>query len=239
MSILLFLNSAFSKGYAQEDIIFVISYSEKDYFIYKIANDIVNEISQKINMKITLVELPPKRAIDYLLKNKVHADIGRIEYYQNIAQDLIKIKESIIELNIHAYSMKEEIKVSDWGSLDKLSISYIEGRIFKKQFLDNHKNAHYVNSIYSGFKMIESNHVDVYLDYSELADPVLYNDERLQDSKILKLEPSLELMKFYVFFAPEYHELAKKFEKAFYEMKEDGTYKKIISRHSNIMKSLH
>lgn len=225
------LNSAALVAYAQEDIVIAISDTEEHYAINKIANEIISGISQKTNMKMKLIALPAKRAIRYLRTHKVHADIGRIEYFENIVQDTIKIKEIIIELTIHAYSANKQIVVDDWDSLEPLEIASIDGRIFNDQFLYKHKKTNYINSIYSGLKMLEAKHVDIYIDYSELVDPVLKNDKRFKDSHIIKQVPPLELMKFYVFFSSEYPEIAKKFEKAFIELKEEGTYQKIISKY--------
>jgi len=197
--------------------------------IFKIGQKLIEKINQKANIDIKLIYLPRKRAqIELFYGELIQADLSRIFEFQELNPTLIRIKENIGSSPLYVYTHNSlKLDVSSWKSLKEYKIVYVRGTRYIKKFLNNHKYLHSVSTNLQAFRFLSANRADIHISLPMVANPIL-NSKELKNHKIKVIYPPIDYIRTYTFFNQGYEKIAKKFEKALIEIKEDGTYDEIL-----------
>lgn len=197
---------------------------------FKLGTKILKEISKKIGHEIELIALPHKRAKFMLKKGQIDAELARVSEYAVFSDSLIMVNEPIVKLPFYMYSTNSNIKITDIKDIEnlkRLRVVTLRGQEFLKRYL-NDFNLSFVDSIKSGFLFLYKDRADIFITNGISASTVLNSLEQ-KKLGINRIEPPIAIVNGYTFFTANNAEIAKKFEKALIEIKEEGIYDKIFS----------
>ncbi|MFK5895313.1 MAG: transporter substrate-binding domain-containing protein [Pseudomonadota bacterium] len=193
---------------------------------FVIATKITDEIARRMDEKIELISLPPDRAIALLKRGKIQAEFARIRAYQDKVPNSIRVKESLGAYPIFAYSINDKIVIDGWSSLKAYKLVTNRGFLFTKDKLKG-KRINLIDSKLAAFKSLILKRAEIYIDLGINTEQYLLLPE-IKQAKIKKLLPAIDFIKVYPFFAPQYPELAKRYEQALKSMKADGSFARIM-----------
>ena len=203
---------------------FVADKSERSY---RIGDRLLQEISKKMQIKITLISLPGKRAVVLLREGKIHADLSRIAAFQKRVPEAIRIEEFLASTPYYVYSsLAESFPVDDWDSLKPYKIVTVRGLVFIDQYLSEH-HTHKVGSMKAAFGFIKNKRADLYIENVLAASAFLQSDD-FDSEGITRLEPAIAILKSYTFFSARYPNFAKKYQQALEAIKEEGIYQDVF-----------
>ena len=198
---------------------------------FKLSAMLLNEISKKTGDEMELIILPPEKAMVMLQAGRIDAEIARIKEYSKDYNELIMVNEPVATIPFYAYSMNKEIDITNIKALKKLRVAYVQGQIFTSVFFKDHK-LFSADSVRSGLLYLYNNQADIFVTDGFTAHRIsqAINTAELG---IYKLEPPIAITNIHTFFNSKHTELAKRFEKALLEIKNEEKYKKVYKEHIN------
>ena len=194
---------------------------------FKVIEEILDTVSVKMDVKLTLVSMPAKRSQVLLNKGLIVGEIARGKGYQKEVPNAIRIERPVITLPIHAYTTTLEFDIDGWNSIRNYSIVILRGVHFDTKLEEFDIN--YVNSNTIGFHFLEAKRADIFavdligaLAILEEIDP--------KGAKFKRLEPALEYTAKYAYISDKYAYLADKLNNTLNEIIKDGTMYKMIRK---------
>lgn len=215
---------------ASEPIIIATMQPPASYMHSKISQ-IVDAISKKMDKEIILKYYSSHRATRLLNGNRIHAEILRIARYQYQAISSIRINEPIVTTPIYAYSYQKIDNINSWNSIKPYKIVAIRGFYYIEAFMHTHK-VHLVNNAASAFKFLKAKRADILIDHIRSANAVLRSPQ-FDGEGIFRLEPPISSMNVYSYFSASYPQLAKQYEQAVIELKNEGVIQNILKLEAN------
>jgi len=195
---------------------------------FKIAKQLVKEISSRMNRDIVLLYYPVKRSIHLLERGFIHADLSRVASFQNLVPSAIRVEEYVTQIPYYAYSsMPDVFKVEGWNSLKPYSMVIVRGFQFSEHYLQHHKT-HKIGSSLAAFKFLRAKRADIFVESSILAESTLRMDG-FDTEGITRLEPPVDYLKSYTYFSHKYPKLAEQYASALISIKAEGILKKILN----------
>lgn len=192
----------------------------------RIGTEILKAISKKIGHEIELLALPPKRAQYMLKKGQIDADIARFSSFGDSNASLIMVNEPFLKVPFYAYTMSPDIKIHSIECIKPYRIVTLRGiKLIKHRVKD--LDVQLVDSIKSGFLFLYKNRADIFINDGISAKKIL-NSPEIKKLGIIRLEPPLIIAEVHTFFTPSNADIAKKYERALIEIKQEGIYDKIL-----------
>ncbi|MFH1915348.1 MAG: transporter substrate-binding domain-containing protein [Pseudomonadota bacterium] len=187
-------------------------------------DQIVAEAFRRIGIKVEIVYTPTKRSLVSVNDGLLDGELNRIEGMEQEFPNLIRVPEPNMQMNFVAFA-KRDISISDWESIRGLRIGLVSGWRILEQKTENFPNVTHLTEIVTLFDMLEMGRLDVVL-YSKLTG---YEElHRLGYSDIRHLTPPLCVMDMFLYLHKSHSELIVPVAVALREMKQDGTYNKIV-----------
>ncbi len=193
---------------------------------FRLGVKVLKEISKRTGYKMELITLPTKRAQVMLERGEIDADLARVKEFSNYNDSLIMVKEPIAKLPFHAYSTKKDLSVKDIKNSKDLRIVAVRGQVFPQTYFKDSEIL-LTNSIRSGFWFLHKNRADIFV-AEGISAQTTADILELEKMGIYKLNPPLAIVDGYTFFTADNTEIAKKYEKALIEIKQEGIYDKIF-----------
>lgn len=213
-------------SFAEETLVMGVVTDESER-TFRIAENLLQEISKKMGVEIKLTSLPAKRAIVSLKNGKIHGEFSRIASYQDSVPGAIKVKEPITSLPLHVYTVSQNFKVNGWDSLEPYSIVTVRGYSFVDNYLRDHKT-YAVGSAKFAFGFLKAERADLFISDHLTASSILDSPD-FDSESIKKLEPPVTVLNTYTFFSPKHPDFVESYHKALVEVKEEGVYQRIIT----------
>jgi len=194
---------------------------------YKVAEELLSEISKVSGIKLKLVYLPLKRSTFQLNRGGIHAEFARIANYQEHVPNTIRIIEPVATIPVYVYTLKADFEVSGWGSLKPYKVLRVHGSLYSKKNLQKHDTQTVLTPL-QAFRLLEANRADVFpLDY--LSAQGILNLPEFRNTLIRRLDEPVHILRTYTFFSADYPKEALRFQEALIKLKESGVYKKILN----------
>ena len=210
--------------------------SDIDSQAFLTADKLVQQISLTMATPIKLIYLPAKRATLLLSSGEIHAELARIPSYQQSIPLAIKVPEPIFQTPYFAYTVSTDFKVNGWQSLKPYKIVTVRGRTFVDEFLSTHRTEK-VDSTKAALRFLQAGRADIFIAIPYNVELYL-NQKGSEFSNLRKLYPAVAHFNLYTFFAEDYSELARDFNRALIKLKEDGQYQAIVTSKVRKNKSL-
>ncbi len=197
---------------------------------FRLGTKVLKAISLKIGHEIELITLPHKRAKLMLEKGQIDAELARVKQYADTSDSLIIVNEPIVKFPFFAYSIDSDIKINgikDIENFKHLKIITLRGQEFAKVYLKD-LNLSFVDSVKSAFLFLYKGRADIFI-ANGISTSTVLNSLEQEKLGINRLEPPLAVVNGYTFFNANNADIARKFEIALKEIKQEGIYDKIFS----------
>lgn len=185
---------------------------------------IVQEAFRRIGVRAEIVFTNTRRSLVDVNDGVLDAEINRIEGMERSYPNLVQVPEPNMQMHFVAFA-KEDIPISGWGSIRRLRVGMVQGWKILEQHTKNFPNLTSLTEISKLFELLERDRLDVVL-YSKLTGyEELY---KLGYKDIQALSPPLVVKDMFLYLNKSHKDLATPMAEALREMKQDGTYDKII-----------
>ncbi len=224
----LFLYLPVSSGFAA-DKAFVIGTSYKLLFSDEdqtgMLDLLVKETFKRIGIDVDIPYIPAERSMYSANKGLHDGVLNRIEGLEKTYVNLIRVPESNMDFKFVAFSKKHELTTDNWATLYPLRVGFIKGWKILEQNLKGHPDITYANSAEQLFRMLDKDRIDIAI-YGELVGYAQLHSMKIDSFKVL--QPPLATRKMYLYLHKKHKNIVPDAANALKEMKEDGTYDKIV-----------
>lgn len=187
-------------------------------------DQIVTEAFRRIGIKVEIVFTTTKRSLVDVNDGMLDGELNRIEGMELSFPNLVRVPEPNMQMHFVAFS-KKDIPISDWESIKELRIGIVRGWKILEQNTKGFPNVTYLTEIATLFEMLAMDRLDVVL-YSKLTG---YEElHKLGYDDIRHLTPPLCVSDMFLYLHKSHNELVAPVAEALREMKQDGTYDKIV-----------
>jgi len=189
-------------------------------------NKLTTEIFKRLNIKHQFHSLPSRRSLINTNSGEHDGNIARIKGMEKKWPNLVIIPESIIEWEFTAYTKgKINIPVKNWESLKPYSVSFIRGwQIYEKNLKDA-KQVQHVRNAPQLFRLLMSGRVQIAM-FEKLQAGYWFKQLNISPTA---LQPAITKKKLYIYLHKKHKELIPAMVKTIQQIKQDGSYKKILS----------
>lgn len=195
---------------------------------YKIAQAMANDLSRRLQVNLTVVNLPGQRSIEYLKSGKIDGDWSRVDGFSKVVPGLIKVSEPMATHPFLAYSLKHNLKINGWKSLKPLRVVYLRGwKIIERELSGFHDYLHPVDDASIALSLLTANRADVFIHVPYVIEPLLKTKE-FKYSGIQALRPPLDYQNVHTYLLEKHQDLAERMARALKKMKRDGSYDALV-----------
>lgn len=218
-----------------EPLLFAIVGVKEESSSFRAIKLMATAIAQRCSTEIRLIELPPKREIEYFLSGELDGSVASPGRRAENTPELIKVLEPTATFPVYAYAKNADISIDGWDSLKNYRVAYIEGLMYgepnnsRKKDNDVPFNDVPFNDVAGGLRFVESGRADVFV-HSPFGVESLLRSGEFKNSGIVSLQPALDIFSTYIFVLSKHAELAECFNIALKNMKKDKSYEKILGR---------
>ena len=186
---------------------------------------IVIEAFRRIGVKAEIVFTSAKRSLVDVNEGQLDGEINRIEGMEQSFPNLVRVPEPNMQMYFVAFA-KRDIPISDWESLRGLRIGMVRGWKILERNTKGFPKVTQLTEVSTLFDMLEIDRLDVVL-YSKLTG---YDElHKLGYEDIHHLSPPLRVKDMFLYLNKSHEDLVAPVAKALREMKQDGTYDKIVN----------
>ena len=197
------------------------------------------EAFKRLGYRFTYNIFPPQRGLIEADSGRVDGAATRVEFDKSLQKqfpNLIRVKEPVYKASYAAYSKNHSIHFQGWESLrgKDYIIGYVRGmKVFEKslpEYVDKNKTLE-ITDIRLAIRMLASGRMDILLENEMSMKSSLRNEEfRGLDIRCIG---SLDHFFLYPYLHKKHAELVPKLAAVLKDMKEDGSYEKIIELAEN------
>lgn len=185
---------------------------------------IVTEAFRRIGVQAEIVFITPKRSLVAVNEGIMDGEINRIEGMEKTFPNLVRVPEANMQMHFVAFA-KRDILISDWNSLKGLKIGVVRGWKILERNVKDFPGVTCLTEISTLFRMLNQGRLDVVL-YSKLTG---YEElHKLGFVDIHHLAPALCSRDMFLYLHKSHKKLIAPVAEALREMKQDGTYDKIV-----------
>jgi len=174
---------------------------------------------------------PSLRSLMYSNSGRIDGELHRVYEFHEISDgkypNLIRIESKLLSIWLSAFSIKEK-EIKKWEDLKDYKVIYYRGRKNVEKYLKANIPFEQVSTSVTdsqAFKMLAAGRIDVVISESVAGKQILTNNPAYRNIKeIAKLEET----KIYSYINKKHKDLALKIAKTIEEMKQDGTFAKIV-----------
>lgn len=215
-------------------IVVAVSVIDKSEEIHSLIDSYLQEISRRVGLDFQPVYLPSQRSIHMLKRGEIHAEISRIAAYKRYVPNTIMVPEPLMTIPYHVYTLKKDITINGWKSLEPYSLATVSGSILAKEYLHNH-TVYELESTFAAFNFLLHGRADCFVENEAAALATLARPE-FTDNPLKKLQPPIAQLNTYTFFSGNYPQIAKRYSQALSDMKDDGSYSRLFLHWKATMK---
>lgn len=185
---------------------------------------IIKDLARRLDRRIELVRLPPERALVSVNQGISDMELPRIAGMEKQYPNLVMVDEKLIDYMFVAFS-RNRLAVASWDDLEDKRVGYLLGwKIFENSVPNPHL-ATKLRKPVQLFRMLNQGRIDVAL-YERYAGWNIIESDGLKG--IEECPRPLAHKPMYIYLHSDKAGLAPDIAKCLRQMKEDGTYKKIM-----------
>ena len=196
---------------------------------FRIAQSIATEMALRSGTEITLMAIPSKRVNAYLRSEEIDGNFSRTGELSQESRGLIRVAEPAATFPIYAYVTRKDLVIDEWESLKPYKVAYTaDTQFIESKLMSNKTEIFPFVDVAAGLNFLASGRVDVFVHSPFVVEALLKKDE-WKETGIHALLPPIDFLLVHLDVLPKHAELAKRFEIALRNMKDDKTYHKIMS----------
>lgn len=203
---------------------------------------IYSDLFARLGRDFELIHQPAKRSILDVNSGTYDGDAARIFDLNknNPYPDIIRVDESVMNMELVAFTTKSTIKINGWQSLK--SKSYITGHSRGYKIIESNlpkyidkKQIVIVTDIEQGLKMLKAGRLDIFIDILGFEETIFQKTDEFKNSGI-KSAGVLEVLVLYPYINKKHQALIPQIIKALQAMKNDGTHENLLNLASKTIK---
>lgn len=183
------------------------------------------EAFKRINVKLETVSLPAERALINANSGIIDGDISRIAGLNNKYKNLVQVNEKIMNWEFVAYSNKNINLDAGWNSLIPYSVSIINGWKILEKNVPSEVELTKVKNPQQLFSMLKSQRSDLII-YEKWSGRYYLKTKKITDIHLVT--PALIVKEMFIYLHRRHNKLIVKLAVSLKNMKNDGTYQKIM-----------
>jgi len=232
---LIFTSFAFKSAPANtmQTMVFATSFPKESFF-YKKYQEIYTEAFMRLGYQFELNVYPSKRLAQVVNSGIIDGDVSRIKQMHsgNRYPNMVRVDESITEMNISAFTHNKELKINRWDAFtqNNLKIAYPRGyRIVEINLpgvVDKSRIIEISDSL-QGCRMLIGERFDVLIDVKRTIELLLQENE-FKDHQV-KHAGILETIILYPYLHKKNDYLVAKLAHTLKNMKEEGVFEQIVN----------
>ncbi|MBU6952289.1 ABC transporter substrate-binding protein [Hahella sp. HN01] len=188
--------------------------------ITKISVDIMANAYQRLGLTLKVLPQPGQRSLLTADSGLIDGELFRIKGMDEIYKNLIRVPIAIVEIDIVAFSRKENsIVITGWESLTPYKVGYNRGVKVIEENLLPPTRVEPSNTVENALKMLDAGRTDIAID-GLLNGLMIINDLGLDN--IVSIEPPLEVIHGYHYLHKKNLHLLKPLTEVLREMEEAG-----------------
>ena len=185
---------------------------------------LMRKVYQQAGYPTRFVTLSVARSENLLHSGDVDAELARAEGLDKISENMIKVPEPLMTVNIAAYTLRNDITSASTENLDALRIGIRHGLTIDKRF--NPKNLTQVYRLDQLAQMLKHNRIDVAI-LSETS--AFFSKHKFNLNNLRALAPELARFNVYHYIHKRHRNLIPQLSRRIRELKDDGTIKAMIT----------
>ena len=229
-SLILFLLSPVS-GQAVEQITFTGGQPLNQYQP-SIIVPVLSEAFKRNGIIFKAVHNPSLRSLLHSSSGNLDGELHRIYEFHKVSggqyPDLIRIESEMLTIWLAIFSTKQ-MKFDTWDDLKGHTVAYSRGRKNLEKILPLYLSAKKIvpaNNDTHAFKMLSEGLVDVVVSENRLGENLLAGQQQFSNiRKVTKIYPT----RIFSYMHKKHRQLAEKIAATLEQMKQDGSYKKIVA----------
>jgi len=211
----------------------VLELSASDAYPYStpdgegVADRIVREAFRRAGVKVRILfATPSERALVNANQGIVDGEYLRISGLEKKYPNLRKVPESICDYEFTAFSKNSGISTRGWKSLGPYNVGFITGWKILEENVRGVKSLTTVKNEDALFELLRNDRADLVI-FERLSGGAYL--KRTGSKNIRPLDPPLARRKMYLYLNREHASFVPKVAKALRQMKEDGTWRRIMA----------
>lgn len=214
---------------AENKIMIFSTHVREGTIVYKTTFSLMEEAFKRIGFGFVMKTYPGKRALSYSNEGKTDGEAHRIYGIIDRYPNLVRIPEIQQIIYNYAYATRDINLDNGWKDLAQYKVALQRGSIFLTEMSKKYaKDTDELSDTIQLFRYLKAGRGDLVL-FTPAGAGIILKMEEFKNSKIKRIEPPLTALPIYAYLNKKHSELAPEVAKALFEMKMDGTYKKIIN----------
>ena len=181
----------------------------------------------RIGIEIEVLFLPAERSISAANDGLHDGELNRVEGMETIYPNLVRVNESMMDFEFVGFTKHGSLSGSGWESLKPYQVGLIKGWKILETNVGHFPNITYYHSARDLFHGLKLGRVDIVL-YGKLIGYAVMKNMDMDHVKVLK--PPFAVKKMYMYLHKKHRSIIPGLSHALKQVKQDGTYKKIVSR---------
>ena len=190
-------------------------------------NLIFKEAFNRLDLQVVVQELPGQRALKNANQGIDDGDAARIFELSKKYTNLIRVEEKIIDVHIVAFSKNNQIPIDGWDSLKPYNVAIVKGYRILEDNIVGTKSMVKVQDISDLFTLLQKDRTDIAV--INLVEGVTELKKQNLGKSISALQPPLDSRPLYPHLHKKHSALVPKLARVLKEMKEDGTYQRLLA----------
>lgn len=187
---------------------------------------IAKEAFGRIGMEIELPYLPTERSIIAANEGVHDGELNRIAGLEEKYPNLIRVKESMMDFDFVGFTKNISIQGGNWENLKPYYIGLIKGWKILEANVGTFPEITYYHSAKDLFHGLALDRVDIIL-YGRMIGYAVMKDMKFDNFKMIS--PPFATKKMYMYLHKKHHSILPILSSTLKQMKEDGTYEKMVS----------
>lgn len=192
---------------------------------------IYTEAFSRMGIKFNLIYLPGNRASTMAEAGLVDGELERVYSYQDIQNNLIRVKENSKVISFAAFSLDENINLGGWKSLKNYNyrVGYRLGTKLPEKMLPSlikEENISATRDVYAAIAKLKMLRIDIYIDIEEFTERFKASEEfKNLDIKLHKVG-IMQVVTAHAYLHKKHEALEPELSKTLYNMKKEGFFDK-------------
>jgi len=196
----------------------------------KVVQSGASEMAKRCGVEITLVGMEAQRERELIRTGEIDGVFTRTSEFEITPVGLTRLSEPTASFPIYAYATRKNIVIEGWDSLNNYSVAYItDNRYIHSKVNSIIENTFSFSKISSALNFIEAGRADIFVHTPIGVESLLRSDE-LKYARVKALHPKVDIQNTYIHVLPKHKKLATCLNIALKNMKEGGTYQKLVDR---------
>ena len=195
-------------------------------------DEVSREALKRIGYDLVINRQPAERALRSANTGLIDGEMSRIQGLNKMYANLIRVPEKIMDWDFFIFSKKAINLQQGWQSLKEKNIAFITGwkilenSVPESAVITKTKNSRQL------FTLLEKDRTD-YIVYEHWGGQYLIN--KLQLDNVVIQSPALAKKEMFMYLHKKHATLVPKLSKALAEMKNDGSYQRLVKKHLTIL----